>query len=330
MSFYHKLKHNDKGFTLVELILTVVILALVTAPFLSSFVTADRTNLKAKRRQQANNIGEYLSEKFKATDLAQIDASVGVPTPDPLSGALTYQIDNTKIPNEYGSKYTATVKLTPKSMAVNDDITPVPITLDASNSAIYMADFFKNDSTALNKDNNITHRKCIVTVDYNAAGLYPYTVTLSVKYCKGSDINVIYTANDVKLNYSNKPELYLFYTPFSGPAATDCDYIQIVSNVTDGVNIHLTKQSATTRILKPGYVKFDLNDQAGHEVHDTLETLNLSNKLQGVNYKIFTDLVGTGNLLQTHKVVSLYDMEVTVKYDGSKVLTYDSSKNDNK
>ena len=44
MKFNKKLNGDNRGFTLIELIVTVVILALVTAPFLSSFVSAGKTN----------------------------------------------------------------------------------------------------------------------------------------------------------------------------------------------------------------------------------------------------------------------------------------------
>ena len=49
MQYNGKISEDNRGFSLLELIVTVVILALVTAPFLSSFVTASDTNVKAKR-----------------------------------------------------------------------------------------------------------------------------------------------------------------------------------------------------------------------------------------------------------------------------------------
>ena len=52
---------NDKGFTLIEVIITVIILALVTAPFLSSFVSASKTNMKSKRVQEANELSQSVS-----------------------------------------------------------------------------------------------------------------------------------------------------------------------------------------------------------------------------------------------------------------------------
>lgn len=322
MPISKNIRNNNKGFTLVELILTVVILALVTAPFLSSFATASKTNTKAKKRQQANNIGEYLSERFKATDLSQIDASITTPNVDP-SGILTYQIDNTKLPSQYGTNYTATVKLEPKAMPINDDITPVPVTVNASNSAVFMADFYKNDSLAIKKDSSTTHRNSTIRITYDpAAGAKPYKVSLDVDYCKGSDYVKTYQTEKIELFYNDVPEIYLFYTPFTSPTATNNDSIQITSNVTKEVKIHLTKQQVTANTLNPGRVYCSFPDDSG-------SLLTLASQLQGNYHKIFTDIVGTGNSVQTHKVISLYDMKVEVKYNGEKVLTYDSSKKSN-
>ena len=72
MNYEKKMNENNEGFTLLEVLLTVVILALVTAPFLSSFVTASKANLKSKRIQEANELGEYIIEQFKATSVDQL------------------------------------------------------------------------------------------------------------------------------------------------------------------------------------------------------------------------------------------------------------------
>ena len=43
-----KLKNDDRGVTLVEIIVSIAILAIIVLPFLNAFVTATKTNVKAK------------------------------------------------------------------------------------------------------------------------------------------------------------------------------------------------------------------------------------------------------------------------------------------
>lgn len=328
MSYINNIKDDNKGFTLVELIITVVILALVTAPFLSSFATAGKTNVKAKRRQQANNIGDYITEKFKATKTDQLDIILGGHT-DGASGELLYDIPNDKLPSQYGTKYTAKVKLTPNPGTVNDEVTPVPVSLDATNSAIFMADFYKNDDQAI-KTGPVTNRICTVNIIYDptAGGSNPYHVSLEVNYYNGSIINKVYTAPKVELSYSSIPDLYLFYTPFSLSSANDGDKLIIHSELTDELNVHLTKQGVATHDLLSSNVGFEYKNKAGFSKNGTLSYLDSTDQLLGENLKVYTNMATTSNLVQTAKIDTLYKMEIEVKYDGESVLTYDSSKKD--
>ena len=46
-----KLKNDDRGVTLVEIIVSIAILAIIVLPFLNAFVTATKTNVKAKNHE---------------------------------------------------------------------------------------------------------------------------------------------------------------------------------------------------------------------------------------------------------------------------------------
>ena len=48
-----KLKNDDRGVTLVEIIVSIAILAIIVLPFLNAFVTATKTNVKAKNEMNA-------------------------------------------------------------------------------------------------------------------------------------------------------------------------------------------------------------------------------------------------------------------------------------
>lgn len=57
---------NNSGFSLVELLIAVTILAIIVTPLLHSFVTAIRTNAKARNTMHATAIAENVMEEFEA------------------------------------------------------------------------------------------------------------------------------------------------------------------------------------------------------------------------------------------------------------------------
>lgn len=57
---------NNGGFSLVELLIAVTILAIIITPLLHSFVTAIRTNAKARNTMHATAIAEDVMEEFEA------------------------------------------------------------------------------------------------------------------------------------------------------------------------------------------------------------------------------------------------------------------------
>ena len=67
-----KRKLNNKGMSLVEILVAVVILAMVTGPLLHSFVSAARYNQHAKERQRATTAAQSVMEGFKAFDLEEL------------------------------------------------------------------------------------------------------------------------------------------------------------------------------------------------------------------------------------------------------------------
>lgn len=65
-----KRKPNNEGFTLIELLVAALIVAVVLIPFMSSFVTAARTNRRAKRIMEATTAGQNVFEELKARSVA--------------------------------------------------------------------------------------------------------------------------------------------------------------------------------------------------------------------------------------------------------------------
>ena len=57
-----KFKDDNRGITLVELIVSIAILALIVLPFLNAFVTATKTNVKARNKMNATHLATNIME----------------------------------------------------------------------------------------------------------------------------------------------------------------------------------------------------------------------------------------------------------------------------
>lgn len=62
-------KVNNAGFTLLEVLVAMIILAVVSVPLIRSFATAARTNRRAKIEMQCTTAAENLAETFRDTDV---------------------------------------------------------------------------------------------------------------------------------------------------------------------------------------------------------------------------------------------------------------------
>ena len=60
---------NNKGFSLVELLIATVILAIVVAPLLHTFVTAANTTARSRQIGDATLVSENIAERVEATAL---------------------------------------------------------------------------------------------------------------------------------------------------------------------------------------------------------------------------------------------------------------------
>ena len=63
---------NNKGMSLVEVLIAVAILAVVAAPLLKSFVSATQYNAKAKEKQRLTTAAQSIMEGFKSFDIEEL------------------------------------------------------------------------------------------------------------------------------------------------------------------------------------------------------------------------------------------------------------------
>ena len=69
-------KNDNRGISLVELLVSVAILAIIVAPLLRAFVIASQTNQKAKDRQRATAVAQNVMEELVAMDVETLALSI--------------------------------------------------------------------------------------------------------------------------------------------------------------------------------------------------------------------------------------------------------------
>lgn len=63
---------KDKGFSLIEVLVAMVILAIVTLPILSTFASAAKVNSNARKQENANAVAQKIIEEFKALPISKL------------------------------------------------------------------------------------------------------------------------------------------------------------------------------------------------------------------------------------------------------------------
>lgn len=337
-----KLNQNNRGFTLIELIITVVILALVTAPFLSSFVTAGNTNVKSKRVQEANELSQYIIEQFKASNIDMlVDAVHGYGMIDTSTSSgkqykKTLSVDD-GLPDKYGSKYTAEIEVTEKSSVINENVIPVLEELQEKQCVVFANSIYAADA----RHPGASWRDITVEVSYDTSvnladpNAKPYVVSLTVDYHDGtSPIN-----KTVKSEFV--PNVYILYMPKS-----PTDVIRVKNQLNEAqlkdgdgnsikLNTYIIKQTTS-----PDITVNESNVFITEAADNPLLNKSLENLINGINTILYTTLytnIGVsganddGSLnkpIKTKQITALYDLNIKVKYEGKKIAEYNATKFD--
>lgn len=113
-----KLRQDSRGYTLVELMLTIAILAVITIPILSYFTEAAKHNARSRTKQNATVAAQDVLEEFKNSPYSLDNCNV-VCTPGSVWSIKTSPDSN--------GKYTVTRTMTVdrNTFTVDADITPV-------------------------------------------------------------------------------------------------------------------------------------------------------------------------------------------------------------
>lgn len=354
MQYNKELRKNNSGFTLVELIVTVVILALVTAPFLSSFVTASKTNLKSRRIEDANQISQDIIEKFKGYDVAEFKTKYGFGAESTDASGVrnceaTVNGGATGLLDGY-DHYSAKLKMTVSNGGVgsiNGQNTPFIENISKDDCAYFAKSIYKYDSFFSSAD---THREVTIKTSYVAANPddEKFIVSLQIDYVSNSGTVPDSTVTILEQKFGSVPTIYVAYKPFDSTK----DKINFVNTLdwdsSDQLNrnplqIYLVNQDGTTA-SGVGYGTISMGNVFVDEDGTALGNASLNSRyVTGVSpelnkTKINTNIIGStaisrntkNNISKTitmNKKDYLYDIEIEVFHEGKSISKYTASKN---
>lgn len=240
MRLISKKKLNNKGMSLVEILVTVAIIAIIAAPLINSFLNAMKVNSKARIIQNGTAVAEDTAELFKVFDVETLvdsyEADGVTVTYDEATGV--YAFEGIKATGADGESFVVDVKLDPAQyktdagtgrIEVNDVALPVFSGLYGSDCIMLyrqyagpdeqLSELFagKLEADILENINTVAVRQDIkkssivnIVCDYDSmTGKYHYTVNLEIKYTY-DNTTPVYAVKVLEKSY-NENEIHNIY-----------------------------------------------------------------------------------------------------------------------
>ncbi len=128
---------NQKGFTLLELLVAVGILAIVTIPLLTAFLVSVRTDQKSKLQMEATTVANNQIESIKASSIERFLQDAGSPSPNEQG---QYEIVQTNQSVNHKSLQVKTV-IDPNNVAYNEKELSNLYSISPTKDAVYVEDY---------------------------------------------------------------------------------------------------------------------------------------------------------------------------------------------
>ena len=97
--FFRKHKLNNKGFTLVELVAAIAILAIVVTPLMNSFISSARINRNARKVMVATDVAQNLIEGYSEKTFESIVDAVNKSGTKDMTGTAAFTTFNDGVYN---------------------------------------------------------------------------------------------------------------------------------------------------------------------------------------------------------------------------------------
>lgn len=245
-------KLNNKGLSLVELLIAVTILAIIIVPLLHTFVSSARLNNKSARTLKATMIAENIMEEFEETSVESLSQTYGVSS---NSGVYSFEFDSANLTEFDTENFIAKVELNPNNAYVSYNAVSISDVnaITADHSAVYAmpssydetvykifeqrntsarstdisyvtcnSDYFEKN---LNRSISVLISRGSQVLDGEGNLVWQVKVTLTMEYSYGSNASVKallpsdlkYTETKVLFDNINSKKalehVYLMYTP---------------------------------------------------------------------------------------------------------------------
>ena len=246
-----KAKLNNGGYSLVEVLVAVMVLAILSVTLIHGFTSTARTNLKARITQAASDLAQNTAEYYGAVDLASQEKAANENTSDSLTVTKAengIEVFSFEEEGSNGTDFNVLVVLDPTEYTeLNSYGTPALSNLYSNTNNYWMYEFTRFDATALSDltkrtSSSITKDMVRKTSTINLtfedgdlnASTVKYTYELKVTYTttyNGSDYSYSQTVGSYEGTFSTAQEyaqgLYLVYTPYDTTSADCTDLVKI-------------------------------------------------------------------------------------------------------
>lgn len=343
---------NNKGLSLVEVLVTIMIIAIVSIPIIRSFVVTANVNHKARRLQNATDVAQNISEYFAARPMSELLADFGA-SPNGLSPDKDMYVfknikngDKAYYEGAEGEKFYVSVVM--DSKGYDGYAVPELKNLFGSGGVSCFKEISMYDQAAINylsdkygyPDGSTAQslglkKTTDIYVDTNIDGSYGYFVEVTYTDYLGNT----YETGKIKLEEVKSgsgdvaterfPNLYIMYQPYA--VYENGTYDGFVDDV---VNIYYTQRYEDGSYVPPTNMSalktnVYLVQQEAHFQNNTsmgLEHLDMTNNCHifynGNNYDAANDRhlnfysEGSNEITKGDgTAVSLYTVKVYVRYD---------------
>lgn len=201
-------KTNNKGFTLIEIVIAVAILSILLTPILKQFANTLETSRKAKALQQANETAVYEMEEFQTVTKEALDDKYGDPTVHTDMVVRLLDTDGTEITSTL--KYSAyEYKLDDRKIGAKQDVYSNVVVLDDLSNKIrayggesatkhYKVAYNLTDADLGKFGTEFTLTNEGSIVEYNDAG-FVTAIVCTDKNANGTPVSYVENPNEVNL-----------------------------------------------------------------------------------------------------------------------------------
>lgn len=282
---------NEKGLTLIELVVSVAVLSILIVPFFGIFTNAAKLDIKSKNDLTANFLAQQMVAEAKANPMGLISDSDWIKTTDDektvfsrnslegdfskFSAKVTYEPLSTSISKSTftilsGQElYDVVINLTFDCSDSDNDMTPIDFSVNGTTLRMYVV----KDNSEHNIGGFVYHSDILLHFEDGKIELKPknskdkfgYTFSLTDDLNLTSDSSILINANVIGSKTNNLKKIWL--------SKDDIDNITINHNLNSKIKFNTKGQS--------GFSFQTLSDPASTIVETQTSLYNLEVEISG-------------------------------------------------